>query len=244
MGTVNSAMDSDFLIALTLEDIRRHFDLHHEDLLPLALYIKEDVFEIGTQLLARGYRTPGEFVADNVSPDPKQSSGDRGVAHMVGALVENFPLTFRDEYIVNNQTVCFYKKAQLVVSEIYMRFPHMFYSSDTDNLTAFVDNVVVAMMRMNGVVKCCPELEHSLSTGHLVVLKGSEEEVALRSAALHAVEVIVARCKLRNRDTERGSDRSTYLNSQILCNYLWGCLGKDGANRQYPRHLAPGTSFY
>lgn len=234
MGTVNSSMDCDFLTSLTLGDIRRHFDLHQDELLPLADYIKEDVFEIGSQLSARGYKTPGEYIVDNTDPDP---STGKGVAHLVGSLVDLFPLTFRDEYVINDQSVCFYKKAQLVVSEIYMRFPNMFASSDTDNLTAFVDNVVVAMMRMTKVVKCCPDLEHSLNSGQLV-LKGSEEEIALRSAALHAVEVIVARCK--GRDESAG----THLNSQIMCNWLWGCLGKDGENRKFPRHLAPSTSFY
>ena len=235
MGTVNSSMNCSFLTSLTLGDIQAHFDLHNDELVPLAEYIKEDVFEIGTELLAQGFKTPGEFVVHHLDPD--MSSG-KGAEHLVRSLVELFPLTFSDEYIVNDQNVCFYKKAQLVVSEIHMRFPNMFAVSDTDNLTAFVDNVVVAMMRMTAVVKCCAELDDSITAGNLI-LKGSEEEVGLRSAALYAVEVIVSRC--RERAQVEGAN--THINAQIVCNWLWGCLGKDGENRKFPRHLAPSIEY-
>ncbi len=46
----------------------------------------------------------------------------------------------------------FYKKAQLTVSEVYMRFyreDSRFCFPDIDDLTVFVDNVVVAMMRLH-----------------------------------------------------------------------------------------------
>jgi hypothetical protein len=63
----------------------------------------------------------------------------------IARLVEVFPLTFNDEYVVSGQKVCFYnKKAQLVMSEIFMRFykeDESFNFPDIDNLTSFVDNV-------------------------------------------------------------------------------------------------------
>ena len=103
-----------------------------------------------------------------------------------------------------------------------------------------MDNVVVAMLRMNAVVKCTEDLAKRIDEGQYI-LKGSEDEVALRAAALYGVEIIVAELRIfRLERNDLGED----INSQKLCNWLWGCLGKAGPNRKYPRHLTPSTSFY
>ncbi len=163
---------------------------------------------------------------------------------MVGFLVDAFPKTFDDRYVVHDKEVYFYKKAQLVVSELYARFgkANDSYSfSDVGSLTAFVDNVVVAMLRKYEVVLCTADLSALINSGYPIG-KGSEEEVALRAAALTGVETLV---QLINSRTFPENDLlSKRIDARTLCNWLWGCLGKDGSNRQYPRHLAPSTSFY
>jgi hypothetical protein len=256
----------------------------------LAQYILADVHEIGGVLISHGYATPGAFVRDVVTrarvKDDKVYGGTiacGGATALTNALVTLFPLTFRDEYIIvphqsnsaaQEQRVCFYKKAQLVVSEIHMRFrpkvptayshaaadnvdnvlennSSIYYFSDVDNLTAFVDNVVVAMMRMAGVVEVTDALATAIANGEYIE-RGSEEEVALRAAALTAVEMVVSRrCALHVSDVMSGAaaddasaPKLVRMNAQKLCNWLWGCQGKAGSNRSYPRHLTPSTSFY
>jgi hypothetical protein len=249
MGRANPSCPAAWLCSLTQADIQIFFDLIHPELEPLARYIHEDIQEIGEKLTRGGFSTPGEFVTHHVAG---------GAGHLVDTFVQNFPLCFRDEYVIRKQRVCFFKKAQLVVSELYMRFASeipAFNFSDVDNMTAFVDNVVVAMMRMTGITKTADSLAAAISSG-TPILKGSEEEVALRSASLTAVELIVAalagRCQAEPPVFDCAADRLAYswstssphINAQMVCNWLWGCVGKDGDNRKYARHLSPSTSYY
>lgn len=250
LGTENNSISARWLCSLSVENIKRHFDLGHAELEALALNIHEDVQEIGNNLIAAGFETPGEYVMARV---------EGGAAALVEDMVHMFPLCFNDEYVVRSQTICFYKKAQLVVSELYMRFASeisVFNYHDVDHLTAFVDNVVVAVMRLYGVVKAAPELELSIANG-IPVVKGSEEEVALRSASLTAIEIVVSRLNTKfggavDNPGEGGAGRlqqawsvtSPKVNAQMVCNWMWGCEGKAGVNRQFPRHLTPSTSYY
>ncbi len=247
MGQQNPTCEATWLSSLTLHDVATLFDLEcgGEELEPLAKQLQESIQEIGNQLTLSGFSCPGDFVVDKMKD---------GASGLVQSLVDTFPLTFCDEYVVNDQQVCFYKKAQLVVSEIYMRFAKedpAFEYHDIDNLTAFVDNVVVAMMRMTGIIVCNEVLVATISEER-EILKGSEEEVALRSSALHAVELIVhhlnsntnAHSLIGDEDHVDSTGKVKVINSQKLCNWLWGWLGKDGANRNYHRHRTPSTSYY
>jgi len=235
MGQMNSTCDAIWLVSLSVDDIQKLFDLEATSLYPLAEQLHASVHEIGSQLLALGYHNPGEFVMKHMT---------HSAVNAVSTIVETFPLTFKDEYMVGGQEVCLYKKAQLVVSEMNLlfgtRFPTKFDYPDINELTSFVDNVVVAMLRMHQVVCCADDLSERITQG-VYLLKGSEEEVALRSAALTGVEVVVR--ELAEIRAMRG-DTSEAINAQKLCNWLWGCVGKDGPNRKYPRHLSPSTSFY
>jgi hypothetical protein len=233
LGLANKACEATWLAGLTLADVQGFFDLNVNELRPLAVFLQEDLNELGTELLKRGFSTPGEFVEAVV---------DQGATGMVAQLVETFPLTFNDQYEVGGQRVCFFKKAQLVVSELFMRFNEeneRFNFTDVNNLTAFVDNVVVAMMRLNGCIDVNDSaLSARLDAGECIE-KGSEEEVALRARAVTATELIVE--WVNDFVVSIGPP---VLNAQRLCNWLWGGLGKHPANRKYPRHLTPSTSFY
>jgi hypothetical protein len=225
MGTRNPSGEVLWLERVTRSDIIQYFDLDHPQLLPLAEFVHADICEIASQLKSLQFTNLGDFIMSHL---------DQGAMGLVQVLVDTFPLTFKDEYEICGQQVCFYKKAQLVVSELYMRFHKSnpaFKFADVDSLTAFVDNVVVAVMRRYEVVECLSDVADRISSG-TPIGKGSIEEVALRAATLTAIERLVA---IINDDR---------FNAQKLCNYFWGYLGKEGSNRLYPRHLAPETSFY
>jgi hypothetical protein len=245
LGNRNPTCDSQWLQNLTLEHILEMFDLSYPELIPLAQFILVDLHEIGIQLLQNGYTTPGQFIQTNLH---------LGAVGLVNLFVSLFPLTFRDEYsLLQNgipQRICFYKKAQLVVSEIFLRFSSStaageisenFLFPDIDELTGFVDNVVVAMLRRYGIIQCTNELSEKISKEEAIE-KGSEEEIALRACGVHGIEVLV---KHLNEKLLKGeSENRRKVNSQLVCNWFWGGLGKKGENRTYPRHLAPSTSYY
>jgi hypothetical protein len=243
MGKVNPALSASWLAGLSTSELMEYFDLggNVDELTPLATQLTVSVNEIGASILSRGFTSPGHYLENVVGCDATGGSVARTRASaLVAELVATFPLTFMDEYTVNDQIVCFYKKAQLVVSELFMRFHEDFSAAfnfaDVDSLTAFVDNVVVAMMRKFRTIVCQEYIDIQIASGKYI-MKGSEEEVALRAAALTAMELITLKCNELNT-----SGRP--LNAQRVCNWVWGCLGKKPENRSFPRHLAPSTSFY
>lgn len=252
LGQVNPQFESKWLLSLSVGDVQHHFDLAAtelaaSELLPLAIQLHSSIQEFGSVLKRLGFANPGEYLTDRLE------AGNYSAVKLVAHLVQEFPLTFNDCYVVNDQEVFLYKKAQLVVSEIFMRFGYpsssldspdeylqlhnkiQLLSRDIDDLTAFVDNVVVAVLRLSGILLANEELSAKIEQGQYIE-KGSVEEIGLRSKALEATELIVD-CVNRSHGTK-------VLNAQRLCNWMWGCVGKYPENRTYRRHLAPSTSFY
>jgi len=149
---------------------------------------------------------------------------------MIWTLINTFPGAFDNCYVVNKQKVCLYKKTQLVVGEMFHRFhreDERFNFVDGNCLTAYIDNVICASMRYKKVIFPCAKL-HDEIEGCIEILKGSEEEVALRTAALVGIELVVGMTSLRSIE---------------LRNYLWGGLGKIPEVRKFQRH-ATKTVFY
>ena len=149
----------------------------------------------------------------------------------VWMLVDVFPTTFNDRYMLfKTQEVCFYKKAQLVTGELYHRFRNQderFAFADGSQLTAYIDNVIVASLRYKKVVVPNDALTEAIETGQEIP-SGSVEEVSLRAAAMCGVEAVV---------------QGTPLPSCELGNYMWAGLGKEPNVRKFARH-ATKTIFY
>jgi tRNA splicing endonuclease len=257
LGIQDSSCSASWLVSLTLADIQTLFDLKstsdaETDLFPLAEQLYQSLHEFGTNLIELGFSTHGEYI------EYKLVEGNYSASKLVEYLVTDFPLTFQDEYHIpsHQSSIYFYKKAQLVVSEIYMRFHqgginNEFNFADIDSLTSFVDNVVVATMRLTGIILCKDALNEKINKGEYL-LKGSEEEIALRATACQATELLVQRLLLianlpntnSTTDSNNNNNNTMKVNAQQLCNWLWGCFGKANENRNYPRHLTPSTSFY
>jgi hypothetical protein len=62
---------------------------------------------------------------------------------------------------------------------------------DLDRLTAFADNLVPHVLRVDGVLRLDPGLERRIEAGELLE-HGSAEEVELRACAVHAIELLAA----------------------------------------------------
>jgi hypothetical protein len=66
---------------------------------------------------------------------------------------------------------------------------------EEDRLTAFADNLVPHVLRLDRVLYIDPELEARIDAGELLV-HGSAEEVELRACAVHAIELLGAAAQL------------------------------------------------
>jgi hypothetical protein len=95
--------------------------------------------------------------------------------------------SFADVSRYGEREVPFYKRAQLAAADL-----HRAGVADLlglDRLTAFADNVVPHVLRIDGVLHLDPELKTPIEAGDLLA-HSSPEEVELRACAVHAVELL------------------------------------------------------
>jgi hypothetical protein len=96
---------------------------------------------------------------------------------------------FADVSTYEGRQVPFFKRAQLVPADLERT--GAFVLRDRHLLTAFADNLVPHVLRLDGVLRLDPELERTIEAGELLE-HGSPEEVELRAGAVHAVELLAA----------------------------------------------------
>jgi len=133
---------------------------------------------------------------------------------------------FRDECRYHDRVVPFYKRAQLAAADLDRAFagvgPGQF--GDLDRLTAFADNLVPHVLRVEGVLDYERALAAVIDSGQLIE-SGDPAEVEIRAGGVHAVEL------LRHELAGRGID--------VLSSELDAVLWKRGGAPAYkaiPRH--------
>jgi len=161
---------ADELAVFTTEDCASLFGQDVEEL--MALYA-DALGELGRHLL---HSYDGSFVT------LVEAAGGRA-ARLVELLGE---LSFYEDEP-------FWKRAQLTASELSLALDGKGLGAfgDLDRLTAFADNLVPHVLRLDGVLRYQPELVARIESGELLP-PGRDEEVEIRAAAVHAVELIAA----------------------------------------------------
>jgi hypothetical protein len=96
---------------------------------------------------------------------------------------------FADVSIYREREVPFFKRAQLAAADLDRAGVDSF--ADRGRLTAFADNLVPHVLRIDGILRLDPALEAALEAEELLE-HGSSEEVELRACAVHAVELLSA----------------------------------------------------
>jgi hypothetical protein len=97
--------------------------------------------------------------------------------------------SFADVSSYEGREIPFYKRAQLAAADL--RRGGVVDLPGAGCLTAFADNLVPHVLRLDGVLRLDPELERKIEAGELLE-HGSAEEVELRAAAVQAVELLTA----------------------------------------------------
>ncbi len=90
---------------------------------------------------------------------------------------------------------------------------------DTDRLTAFADNLVPHVLRVDGVLRLDLALEERIEAGDLLA-HGSPEEIELRACTVHAIEQLAAEALLTPAEID-------------------GVLWNRGAGERYKSHPRP-----
>jgi hypothetical protein len=141
---------------------------------------------------------------------------------------------FNDVEPYGDQTVHFYKRAQLTAADmsIALKGQGAGCFNDLDRLTIFADNLVPHVLRIDGILIYDEDLASRIDAEDLIPSK-SKDEVEIRACAVHAVELI----KMELQD-------SGYDVTSLGLDYL---LWNRGQQRYYkkikPRHRTR-TVFY
>lgn len=96
---------------------------------------------------------------------------------------------FADVSTYDGRSVPFFKRAQIAAADVARS--GLVDLADVDRLTAFADNLVPHVLRLDGVLCLDPGLEQRIEAGELLE-HGSREEVELRACAVHAIELLAA----------------------------------------------------
>ena len=135
---------------------------------------------------------------------------------------------YRDVSVYDDFEVPFYKRAQITVADLSLAFDGQGFGrfEDLAELTAFADNLVPHVLRMEGVLHYRQRLGERIDAGQLLD-HGSPEEVEIRAAGIHAVEEIVAAIRARGGETT----------AQAVDYTLWH-RGQRPEMKAHPRHRA------
>jgi len=151
---------------------------------------------------------------------------------LVKVLTNEFP-SFNDIATYKGHTVFFFKRAQLLVHDLWCIFSGNSWGTffDLHLLTAFADYKLPQVLRHLGVIHYEPELAERIQEFEQIT-PGSAEEVEIRAATILAVE------RIRQELTAHGQK----VSSAQLDSHLW-YLGQENVYRTLPYHRTR-TIFY
>ncbi|HET7454590.1 MAG TPA: queuosine salvage family protein [Solirubrobacterales bacterium] len=147
-------------------------------------------------------------------------------ADSIPALAGTFAAwtSFADVSTYDGREVPFYKRAQLAAADLHragvVDLPGL------DHLTAFADNLVPHVLRLDGILRLDSDLTARIEAEELLE-HGSPEEVELRACAVQAVELLAATRPLTPAEID-----ST----------LWN-RGRDAGYKSRARPRSPGTAY-
>ena len=140
---------------------------------------------------------------------------------------------FRDVSLYGGRDVPFYKRAQILASDLALAFNGTGWGRfhDLGSLTLFADNLVPHVLRLDGVLTYSPDLAQHIEREELLP-PGCPAEVEIRACALHAVEGIVESLRATGRPmTARDVDGT-----------LWN-RGQAPRYKASPRHRTRTTAY-
>jgi Potential Queuosine, Q, salvage protein family len=137
---------------------------------------------------AAALRDVGEHIHFDHS---RRFRGPAETADSIPTLAETFAAwaSFADVSRYEGREIPLYKRAQLAAADLHRA--NIADLPGLDRLTAFADNLVPHVLRVDGVLHLDPDLTARIEAEELLE-HGSPEELELRACAVHAVELLAA----------------------------------------------------
>ena len=132
--------------------------------------------------------------------------------------------SFADVSSYDGREIPIYKRAQLAAADL--RRAGVANLPGLDRLTAFADNLVPHVLRVDGILHLDPNFTARINAGDLLE-HGSPEEVELRACAVQAVELLAA---------------ASHLTPAEIDGALWN-RGREHRYKSLARPRAPATAY-
>lgn len=179
-----------YLTELSTDDCAAIFgqDSGHDEQRELMALFAQALADLGAAVLDA---TGGRFAAFVEAAD---RSG-QGLAETLGQT----PF-YADEALIDGHRVVFHKRSQITVADLGRALPHWGPAqfTDLDQLTAFADNLVPHVLRVDGVLRYPPDLAATIDGG--VRLEwGSRAEIEIRAHGVEGVEQLTSALRSRGR---------------------------------------------
>lgn len=177
------------------------------------------------------------------------SASNGSAEKLLRIIVENFPC-YKDETHYKGQKVSLYKRAQILIGDIWICFKgqNEGHFNDIDKLTMFADYRIPQVLVHFNIFHYSDDLMEKLKRGlylqfHFSLVlqfylhchfstgvlldSGSPEEVEIRGCSIHAVELLNKKIKqlknniVSNVNQKNSSENSIICNSILIDHYLW-----------------------
>lgn len=133
---------------------------------------------------------------------------------LLNLIVENFKC-YRDEAIYKGHKVAIYKRAQILIGDIWACFggKGLGYFKDINKITMFADYRVPQTLLYYGIFEYSEDLIDKLKK-NMILKNGDKLEVEIRGCSIHAVELLkdYAQKILKNNEN---------INSILIDHFLW-----------------------
>ncbi|MEK6857439.1 MAG: queuosine salvage family protein, partial [Nanoarchaeota archaeon] len=151
---------------------------------------------------------------------------------LLNLIVNNFP-SFNDFSVFSGKEVYFYKRAQLLVADIYQVFNGKNYGNlkNITELTACADYKLPQALLKLGIFLYSPQLANKINA-KIQIPKNSKEEIEIRANTIWAVELIKQEIKKKIKDIE-----SIHVND-----HLWLSTQIKSPNNK-PYHRTTTTNY-
>lgn len=156
---------------------------------------------------------------------------ENSAVKLLNLVVENFKC-FKDEAEYKGTVVGIYKRAQILVGDIWACFNKkgLGYFKDINEISAFADYRVPQTLLWYGIFKYSNELLEKLNN-NVLLRNGEEDEVEIRGCTLHAVELL--------NQYATGKLGEEKINSILIDHFLWDFRrkhAKEVARKRLPFH--------
>ncbi|CAD7091949.1 unnamed protein product [Hermetia illucens] len=178
--------------------------------------------EVGTKLMEKYDGKFENFI----------KSCNKSAQNLLQLIVTEFPC-FRDEAQFHGERVAIYKRAQILVGDIWSCYcgEGLGEFNDIETITMFADYRVPQVLVHYGCMEYTQELLDTLKEDKLLE-NGSQEEVEIRGISIYVVEELKKKLVETIKENDLNIDLRK-VNSILLDHYLWDYRRKYAAELEY-----------